>query len=115
MVIMNQLVLSESIWRGAAMKPQSFGEMFDGGETCALGAAMDGISQHGNLDFFTAFPILVELVECPTHEFTGPLWVVIAYLNNSERWSRERIAAWVATIEARQQVSKVAETELVAL
>jgi hypothetical protein len=114
MVIMNQLVLSESIWRGSAMKPQSFGDMFDGGETCTLGAAMDGIGQHGNLDFLTAFPILAEPAECPTYHFTAPLWVVIAYLNNSERWSRERIAAWVATVEAQQQVPEVAETELVA-
>jgi hypothetical protein len=107
-------VLSESIWRGAAMRAQSFRGMYDDGETCGLGAAMDAVSQHGSLDFLTVFPILAETTECPTHQFTGPLWVVIAYLNNSERWSRERIAAWVATVEARQQIPEVAETELVA-
>jgi hypothetical protein len=115
MVNMTQPMLSESIWRGAAMKPQSFRGLFDDGGTCAIGAAMDAIGKCGHMDFLTAFPLLDELVECPTYQFTAPLHVVIAYLNNSERWSRERIAAWVATIEARLQVSEVAETELVVL
>ena len=89
--------LSEAIRLGATMKPQSFGvEQGDGG-SCARGAAADAI---GVTDWFETpwlkWATLECQTTCPVCDKPGHLAGTIAYcLNDSHRWTRERIADWV--------------------
>jgi hypothetical protein len=103
--------LSEAILLGSTLKPQAFGPAFDGKGTCALGAAKDAI---GNLYLdkwgFLIWPWTMNpdlYLECPClgcgsylTRYQGPLRVII-HLNDDHEWTRERIAGWVASIEAK--------------
>lgn len=111
---------SEAIRLGAMIRPQAFFTLFDleTQSSCALGAAAEAI---GVLDltaqnrFIENAKTLVprewkwakQTVECPE---CGTDWVsecflgsdvqgVLVHLNNDHRWTRERIADWVALLE----------------
>jgi len=117
--------LSEAIRLGAMLKPQAFGSLFNGMGTCALGAAADAV---GILDTDTHWfkrdkrapehwkPVATSMAECPQCGADWPLprtgaftkrdvQTAVVHLNNDHRWTRERIADWVATIEAQQEPS----------
>ncbi len=121
--------LSEAIRLGAMLRPrQAFWTLYepDIDATCALGAAADAI---GILDTTTSNAFIVRatapqewrgvatrLVDCPVCEgpFDPPpafgyracdVQSAIVHLNNDHRWSRERIADWVETLEG--EASKV--------
>lgn len=100
--------LSEAIRLGAMLHPQCFGSMNrwrDGGDlpsavgddeviaTCALGAA----EAAGYPDTFSVSSSDMVCPECP--QWTNGLEQVVAHLNDRHRWTRERIADWVATVE----------------
>jgi hypothetical protein len=105
--------LSEAIRLGAILDPKGMGPMaaHDGAErTCALGAARKavGFAHHwGRLK--EVWPILDLRVTIPRGSFWKgqhcPLMDAIYKLNDDAlcEWTRERIAEWVATIEAQQE------------
>lgn len=99
--------VSEAIRLGSMLRPQGFGGLWTGmGEThsCALGAAFDALGC-GFIGLGRP-PLKVDLwlkdrATCPT---CGPYVYarreeIIAHLNDRHRWTRERIADWVESIE----------------
>lgn len=105
--------LSEAIRLGSMMKPQAHGMAFTGRRTCVFAAAADaiglliGTKRRDSLPIGTAeaFPILALRV-VPPFESTKRTWCVRAAgmaLNDEHRWTRERIADWVETIERAQE------------
>ena len=119
--------LSEAIRLGAMLKPQGYEMLIDQGDTCALGAAFDacgliteGFDGFSEEDYearvFPLFPLLRQAtLPCPACGFTpyidGENFTDnIAHLNDEHRWTRERIADWVATVEAAQAM-EVTRTE----
>ena len=90
--------LSEAIKLGAMLKPQGFEGTGhpNGTTTCALGAALNAISSNGCV--YGIWPWVNKIKLCPVCEKEPP-YAVIPHLNNIHRWTRERIADWVATIE----------------
>ncbi len=127
---MNSIPLSEAIKLGAMLHPQAFGayaNVYLGrvqlmGETigfvevqatCALGAALEAagkleihgeIWQQGDIWQQFQFPELEVVGVCPDCKARGKLGQLIPHLNDTHRWTRERIAGWVDEV-----VSKVAE------
>lgn len=113
--------LSEAIRLGAMLRPQEYSVLFDvsTGRSCALGAAAEAI---GMLDITEtnrfvngvkapqAWMWVKRIAACPE---CGPMFAchydkrdvqsVIIHLNNQHRWTRERIADWVESIERSQE------------
>lgn len=111
--------LSDAILLGAMSKPQGEGSRSSYSSaraTCALGAAAfaSGIDCGMSYEFRARFPILSKMVVNPSTEAGTAmrLYLVIMHLNDFAKWTRERIAAWVATLEAQQEVQ--AEVQRVA-
>lgn len=106
--------LSEAIRLGALLHPQCFDTMRtyryyrDGRRdilgTCALGAAEEaGYHAQRQSDW-------IVLAQCPEGcPLDGPVWLgnVVSHLNDYHRWTRERIADWVATVEAHEESAAV--------
>lgn len=114
--------LSEAIRLGSMLKPKTEGSLWKAGKSCALGAACDalGIRQGNDDDFSThalgvEFPYLYAAVRCPACRSVQGVWRrlfneeydvedVIIHLNDDHKWTRQRIADWVATIEPQNDV-----------
>jgi hypothetical protein len=105
--------LSEAIRLGSMLKPQGFGGTDTPDASCAVRAACDAIGGDAEMPYTTVaarFGVAAKLPaacpECDRKDFfegfgTG-LWVVY-HLNDRHRWTRERIADWVETIEAQHE------------
>lgn len=119
--------LSEAIRLGAMMKPQCFNGMTnpDQTESCAVGAAYDAIGLLGRLRpgldrvnikelVAEAAPHWIPIIDapsaCPACGY-GMKWLAIAHINDKHRWTRERIADWVETIENAQVALEPQELE----
>jgi hypothetical protein len=100
--------LSAAILLGSTLSPQAFAEFEDdNGSRCALGAALAAIGnpiQIGN--GFRAAAESWPWIE-PYGEFHCPdcdgvasqALSLIVHINDGHKWTRERIAEWVATVE----------------
>ena len=113
--------LSEAIRLGAMVIPQTC--CYKG---CALGAAVYAIGRnhhHSKKDEYKsvgqeadeAWPFITTLiVKHPQKQFTAPLRAIIGELNGFAElhWTRERIAAWVATVEPLDKDAKDIQREL---
>ncbi len=100
---------SEAVRLGAMLTKQARGDYFRygrGGEvvaTCAYGAALlaVGAADKENRDSQPRWPYMRRLAVCPArgcgevHRRSD----LVMHLNDDHRWSRERIAAWVETLE----------------
>ena len=105
---MSNLKLSEAIQLGAMLAPQGFERYKEDGRTCALGAACEAIAG-SPLDVASRWPFCKQQTRCPACSWWFLLFVftlgrtsverVIVHLNDDHRWTRERIADWVAAIE----------------
>ena len=93
--------LSEAIALGAMKKPKAIGKLFNGIGTCAIGAALDAINEPFDICFLPKRwdPILRLGVAHPITGCEVKVRSIIVELNDEYDWTRERIAAWVATIE----------------
>lgn len=103
--------LSEAIRLGAMLRPQWFGEFnfrTDGNTSCALQAALESIGRGKCLprmhdEAEEVWPWIKEqVVQCPvcTEDIVRDVSCIIGvHLNDRHRWTRDRIADWVATIE----------------
>lgn len=103
--------LSDAIKAGAKAKPQAFGVTYRNGRTCALGAALDAIGQldpdderkNDYLNVCNHFPFASAHATHPVDPTRSSYLVLSAIreLNDEFRWTRERIAKWVARVEKR--------------
>lgn len=113
------LPLSQAILLGATLAPQAFGMLVDDdGHTCANGAAFEAaglmtvdrtrrpvVFTFTDFWFLTAvrlWPVLNHKAACPAcpnriDQVSG----LIVHLNNDHRWTRPRIADFVAAIETQ--------------
>lgn len=101
--------LADAIRQGAHRRPeQAFGDYFRGRRaSCALGAAYEGMyrlpddmeGRRPTRDLEDYFDVLEGTMRsCPAAGCRKHLALasLIVHLNDAHRWSRERIAAWVA-------------------
>lgn len=109
------LKLSEAISLGAMLRPQAFGELVEEIApgvfgTCAFGAAEEAISHDFEIGVADATseiasvyavygPLLKRWSLCPVCTHGEEIAQIVHHLNDWHRWTRERIAEWVATIE----------------
>lgn len=111
--------LSEAIRLGAMIRPQGFGALFDGDNSCALGAAAEAAGliklYRGDLRTSTTYVSKKTLAE------TFPLlkgwlgriiftWIVIR--NDQSQWTRERIALRLERWERRMSGVPSGTTQL---
>lgn len=87
------LKLSDAIRIGARYRPQAFGELYEHGATCALGAAIEGIFGYGEIYTAGGKRNCVDL----DNYFGSKKWrdFDIPRKNDLSRWSREQIADWL--------------------
>jgi hypothetical protein len=104
--------LSEAIRLGAMMQPKRNGPCAilykDNNGTCALGAAAQAVGlpiltlAEGYSPIWAMWPWLQTM---STHPITGVIddaTTNIWMLNDTDDWTRERIADWVSTIEPKE-------------
>jgi hypothetical protein len=105
--------LSEAIRLGSMMKPQAFGATRDGDGSCALGTALDavGMTAAHYTDVMREWPHTMDIVSNPVHGRQMMLMSAIRELNDCERWTRERIADFVESIEAQSETPTTVEVE----
>ena len=109
--------LSDAIRLGSMLRPQAFGEFFNGGGSCALGAASEAaglrLTTSGPYaDLADVFPILNSQSDCVCHVCQShciELGFVVTHLNDDHRWTRQQIADWVATVEPQPVAQPHAE------
>lgn len=122
---MERMKLSEAIRLGSMLRPQAIGgrrpvqvkgwrgwilgEHTTG--TCVLAAAADAVGLKDWMDCVNYFPIAMHPVEHPIDGFPGRVYSIAYRLNDNHRWTRERIADWVESVEmaAESEVAKPAE------
>ncbi len=108
--------LSEAIEAGARLRPQGFGDLRTAYRrwpwstpevrTCALGAAYEAIGYAPIGTHWLHMPedwrrLLSAPVACPQCGTRGVVFSVITHLNDTHRWPRELIAAWVRHLERK--------------
>ena len=108
-----KLRLSEAIRLGSMLRPQIFGQISNALGSCAFGAAKESIGDRTPEGFWDPernFPVVGLLPrECPVCGEVEKLRasIISEHLNDRHRWTRERIADWVESvereIEAKQQ------------
>ena len=113
--------LSEMMILGAMMSPQTRGQLANDKGTCGLGAVVEAsglldkwkaiaaLPQSEQLgkwdDFWSSVPFYRFMQSIYIHPITGERRTVnsiIISLNDSHKWTRERIAQWIATIEPQE-------------
>lgn len=120
--------LSEAIRLGAMLKPQAHREFLTTeGASCALGAALDAV---GGLSSISSFHDIAarwpwtrgKAVRCPScaagaaaiHTSPDDILDNVVILNDVHGWTREQVADWVETIEARLEQPATEHQEVVA-
>ena len=100
------MILSEAIQLGAMMTSQAFRVLFKADGACALGAALLAVGvapEQAGRSVRRRWPWAFAVsVDCPSCGRSRLVCEVIVHLNDDHRWTRERIAAWVAGIEPSQ-------------
>lgn len=105
--------LSEAILLGSTLNPQGFcadpavGDcaLWSAARSVGIGAYPDDEGRHPDYGLLRdRFPVLnTPDVGCPVCGFIEQnLGFIVWHLNDSHRWTRERIADWIETIEDRQ-------------
>jgi hypothetical protein len=94
--------LSDAIRKGSAQTIQCFGELWnlEKTEACAVGAAFLAINNE-TLDWPEAWvETLKRVPPCPSGQCDSGPSNPLVHLNDDHRWSRERIASFVALHES---------------
>jgi hypothetical protein len=101
--------LSEAIRLGSMLKPQGFGILRNTELTaCAMDAAFAAAGVKLGDDTWRwrdeNWPILNAVIACPVCGEDGKAldFIISSHLNDTHRWTRERIADFVETIEPAQ-------------
>lgn len=116
--------LSDAMRLGAMLRPQSFTSYFSYGKSCAMGAACEAVGIN---------PLTIEGVEAMNTRWAPIILAerfffppcgcnvivsafgAITHLNDEHKWTRERIADWVATVEPPDAVEQPALMEQLVL
>ena len=101
--------LSEAIRLGSMIRPQGFYSLMQGGKSCALGAAIEATLEAGESKSSTVYkiwPWVYTSQYCPVCIMYLSSTQAITHLNDIHRWTRERIADWVETIEPKEVVKE---------
>lgn len=115
---MSDLLLSDAILLGSKLGPQVFRRLWDPATngTCNIGAAFLATGKMSeNLPVLTMlriFPVLNVPVassrlpcDCSNdHGIVSTVLDVLEHLNDVERWTRERSAEWVRTVEHARMI-----------
>ena len=108
----------KAIRLGAMLQPQGFGDLRDDeGGLCAWGAAYLAIGKlQESIDLpcddsdaadYERWPVSAVKAACPECGIVDELGYVIGgCLNDEHRWTRERIADWVETVEDAQEAQQ---------
>lgn len=108
--------LSEAMRLGAMLRPQITGRLLSRWGSCALGAARQaaGVPTRETVSHPWVWTHTT-LSHCPACRFsTGYQDFVeqlIKHLNDTHRWTRERIADWVESIEPQPETPVTPEAE----
>lgn len=117
------MTYSEAIRLGAMLGPQAFGclrrRMKSGTQYCASGGALEAIgkfpacSGDGGLIIWQTWPWAeARLADLPCGCFGGTTTTeAVFHLNDIHRWTRERIADWVETIEREHGLTEAPAAE----
>lgn len=100
---------SEAIFLGAKLSPQGFGELLGrDGSRCAFGAALQAVGANSSDSLRVLWPWRQERREpCPEcGDVDAVNFIISTHLNDSHRWTRERIAYWVASVEPVEAAEK---------
>jgi hypothetical protein len=108
--------LSEAILLGSTLRPQIKGHLFGDGRSCALGAAAEAIGSEPK-DCPTSWEFIrsewpwteVLLFRCPAcwrPRDTANALKLITHLNDFHNWTRQRTAAWVASVEPGEETER---------
>jgi hypothetical protein len=117
------MILSEAIRLGAMLRPQGFGRYIDRSEkvfrSCAFAAAVEAVVNKAR---FTESVIETTITNnwswvygkclaCPVRgcDADSRPSCMITHLNDTHRWTRERIADWVETVEPKTPIVESAE------
>jgi hypothetical protein len=108
---------SDAIRLGAMLRKQAYRSFLNehGDGTCAIGAALEAVkgkrwlrsvikSDKSSREIVAeTFPEALPIVANPVNPSGAPsqLYVIVAYLNDTEKWTREQIADWVDTVIPR--------------
>lgn len=109
--------LSEAIRLGAALKPQAFGHAYSGARSCALGAAADAMGiDYYKTNWAAVLSGFTGEYHCPVAGCVDSGWMkyvglIITHLNDNHRWTRERIADWVESLETQSPAGEKASLE----
>ena len=108
--------LSEAIRLGAMATTQGYGPLSITNEDapCAIGAALLAVGkQAGRYDALDEqWPFAYDVkVQCPACEMRDFVADVLWHLNDTHKWTRERIADWVETIERRADADQARTQE----
>jgi hypothetical protein len=95
--------LSQAIRLGSMLKPQVFGILRNRWGTCALGAAREAVGVRTRASVKLPWGWIEQESECPSCADEMSVDWIITHLNDNHRWTRERIADWVATVEPKQE------------
>lgn len=113
----NFCCFSEAIRAGAKLRPQGFGELHEGGKSCAIGAGREAIygtldSEQEHYDQVRAlFPYMQSRATCPACPLRLTLFIITYHLNDDHRWTREAIADWLESEEEKLVFVSVVEGE----
>lgn len=100
--------LSEAIRLGSMLKPHGFGFVAlraDHQTSCAFEAAKEASGGKIDESVDLLWPFLKRLTVCPEcgSKETHGAGIISVHLNDNHRWTRERIADWVETIEPKEK------------
>jgi hypothetical protein len=100
------MTLSDAIRLGSMIRPQAFEWLFSDGGSCALGAALEatGTEYRANCfmeDAMNSMPAEWQMgaTVCPACPACSSRILIITHLNDSHKWTREAIAAWLETVD----------------
>ena len=115
--------LSDAIRLGAMLKPQASNGREWPDKSCVIQAGLEGagwaaVDSEGETLYSTLseqWPFTNIFIPHPVGQTRIPVYAILYNLNDHHRWTRERIADWVATIEPQEVevIEVVKETELV--
>lgn len=108
------------IREGAALRPQAFGAYYSGRAdfcSCAIGAAVEAsiglqaiapepavaiswMDRNENVEL-----MYLNIVNPVKTHYAEPLWGVVAWLNDTAKWTREQIADWLESADVADTYS----------
>jgi hypothetical protein len=99
--------LSEAISLAAMLTPQAITHFIDDtGGRCAWASAFDAVGHPSRPMYMDEeWKWTRRIVNCPLCKVMESVAATIVHLNAGHRWTRQRIAEWISTIEPTEQTS----------